>query len=94
MQAASMRARSTDPNTSHQAAANAAEFAGSHCERILKALEDIGSGTAPEIGQACGLTVVQVDRRLPELERAGRARVIAAGTVPLVRDGYRVWAGV
>lgn len=88
------RARSTDPVTSQEAAANAALFAGTHCERILAALEKLGSGTAQEIGKECGLTVVQCDRRLVELQRAGRALVLHGfDGKPLTRDGYRVWAG-
>lgn len=90
-----MRARSTDPATSHAAAANAHLFAGSHCDRILAALEELGSGTAHEIGAHCGLTVVQCDRRLVELQRAGRALVLPGlDGKPIVRAGFRVWAGV
>lgn len=92
---ARVRARSTDPSTSHEAAANAHLFAGSHCERIVATLADLGSGTAQEIGAHCGLTVVQCDRRLVELQRAGRALVLhGLDSKPITRDGYRVWAGV
>lgn len=87
-----MRARSTDPSTSHDAAAHAALFAKGHCSRILAALETLTSGTAAEISATCGLSVVQIDRRLPELERAGKVRVLEFMGKPMVRDGYRVWA--
>lgn len=90
--AITMRARSSDPATSHQAAANAAAFAGSQCVRILAALERLGSGTADDIGSACGLTVVQVDRRRKEMERAGLIRMLEIDGKPLVRNGYMVWA--
>lgn len=86
------RARRTDPVTSKAAAVNAERFAASHAGRILAALETLGTATAHEIAQQAGLTVVQVDRRLCELERAGRAHVITQGGVPLVRDGFRVWS--
>lgn len=38
-----------------------------------------------------GLSVVQVDRRLPELERAGKARPVMNGSTVYVVGGYRVW---
>lgn len=85
-----MRARLLDPQTSQQAAAQAAVFAGSHCERIQAALED-SPMSAKEISRATGLTVVQVDRRLPELERQGKTKVVKVDGIDLTRNGYRVW---
>lgn len=90
----SMRARSTDPSTSHQAAANAGNFADSHCSRILSALGSLGSATAGEISRHTGLTVEQCCRRLVELQREGLARVLQGiDSKPITRDGFRVWAG-
>jgi hypothetical protein len=88
------RSRSSDPITSHEAAANAVRFAGSHAERICAALEKLQSATAHELSEETGLTVVQVDRRLPELERAGKAYVLTMAGKAFVRDGFRVWAKV
>lgn len=88
------RARSSDPITSHEAAERAKAFAGTHAERILAALEEMGSGIAPEIGLETGLSVVQVDRRVAELERAGKVRVLMYAGKPLIRDGFRVLARV
>lgn len=85
-----MRARFFDPATSQDAAAKAAVFAGSHAQRIQAALAD-DQLTAKEISRATGLTVVQIDRRLPELERQGLAAVVRVGGVELSRKGYRVW---
>jgi predicted ArsR family transcriptional regulator len=85
-----MRARLLDPQTSQQAAAQAAVFAGSHCQRIQAALED-GPLSAKEISRITGLTVVQVDRRLPELERQGKTQVAKEGGIDMTRNGYRVW---
>ena len=85
-----MRARLLDPQTSQHAATQAAVFAGSHCERIQAALED-GPLTAKEISRATHLTVVQVDRRLPELERQGKTQVVKVDGIDLTRNGYRVW---
>jgi hypothetical protein len=87
-----VRARRTDPDTSHQAAADAAAFAGSHCERILRALSAVANATPHELTLSTGLTVVQLDRRLPELEKAGRARVVVdADGKPMQRGSARVW---
>lgn len=85
-----MRARLLDPQTSKHAAEQAALFSGSHCERITAALEG-GPLSAKEISRATGLTVVQVDRRLPELERQGKTQVAKEGGIDMTRNGYRVW---
>lgn len=86
-----LRVRAGDPLSSLHAADNAALFAGAHKERISAALDMLGSGTAHEIANATGLTVVQVDRRLPELKRDGVARVLEAGGQDVMRGGFRVW---
>lgn len=89
------RARSTDPETSHDAAANAEKFARTHAGRIAVALMAMGSGTADEIARITGLSVVQVDRRLPEMKSAGLARVLEGiDGKPLTRAGFRVWAAM
>lgn len=86
----SPRARATDPLTSHAAALRSERFAGSHCDRILAALNR-GPATAHELTDRTGLTVVQIDRRLPDLANAGRARVVLVNGQPLARGGARVW---
>ena len=87
-----LRARATDPMSSIQAADNAALFAGAHKERILAALDMLVTGTAHEIASATGLSVVQVDRRLPEMKRDGVARVLEVAGQDVIRGGFRVWA--
>jgi hypothetical protein len=62
------RARSTDPETSHQAARRVP--AGEHRRMILAAL-DGGPAGQSEIARRTGLTVAQVSKRLCELRRAG-----------------------
>lgn len=85
-----MRARLFDPITSHLAAAQAAAFAGSHSQRIQMALTE-SAMSAKEISRATGLTVVQIDRRLPELEREGVVAVVKVHGATVSREGYRVW---
>ena len=81
------RSRRTDPETSHKAAARASQFATSHAGRILLALQLHGPRSAHGLSLVIGLSVVQIDRRLPELKRMG-----LADTTGDVADGCRVWA--
>lgn len=87
--------RASDPISSALAAERTTEFAPSQCDRILAAVRGINArqlgATAAEIGEVCNLTVVQVDRRLPELRRAGRVTVLQYDGGDLMRGGYRCW---
>lgn len=87
-------ARATDPATSHAAAAQARTFAKSHSLRILECLRLYGRSTAKMLGTYTGLSVVQVDRRLPDLQRAGLARVVQVEGRDMERGGFRVWEAV
>jgi predicted transcriptional regulator len=89
------RARNSDPLSSHEAAENSAQFSGPHRMRILRALVARGPSTAHELQPYTGLTVVQIDRRLPELQTVGLADV---DTWPngqdVMRGNARVWKAV
>lgn len=87
------RARRTDPQTSHNAAKRAERFASTHKGRIIEALRH-GAATAHRLSQLTGLTVVQIDRRLPECEVEGLARPVVSGGAYLVSGGFRVWEAV
>ncbi len=80
------RARSSDPLTSVIAAKRASKFANSHRDRILAAFRGWTNLTAQDIAEKSGLTVVQVDRRLVEMQRAG-----VIETTGSARDGFRCW---
>lgn len=85
-------ARRNDPLTSYLAADRVKLFEGAHKERIIAALHMLGrQGTAAEIARFSGLQVVQVDRRLPELQREHRTRVVKNCGFDVIRNGYRVW---
>ena len=86
-----IRARRTDPQTSKDAAKNAKNFAATHKGRIVEALRGKAGLTAKFIAHDTGLTVEQIDRRLPELEAKGLAEVVRFGGVDMVFQGYRVW---
>ncbi len=80
-----VRARRTDPQTSHDAAKAAERFATTHMGRILAALKAHGPSTPAELADHTGLTVVQVCRRLPEAEAMRKAFPLGQ------RGGYRIW---
>lgn len=89
-----VRSRRTDPATSHEAARKAQRFASSHAGRILAALKE-GPRSAYGISVMTGLTVVQIDRRLPELERAGLAEPVKFDDGRCFTfGGFRVWKAV
>ena len=87
-------ARADDPAASHVAAARAEHFASSHAGRIHQALLVHGPMTKDEIADRTGLTPVQVDRRLPDLKRAGKAT--PEGSMRQSKAGVpeRVWMAV
>lgn len=61
------RARSTDPQTSHDAAASMVEGAKAQRERILEILRERGPMNAYEIDKAIGWRETTAGRRLKEL---------------------------
>jgi predicted transcriptional regulator len=86
------RVRSADPQTSVTAAINASRFANSHAGRILAALKTHGPRSAHELSQLIGLSIVQIDRRLPELAKQGLAKVVKLDDgADKVVAGCRVW---
>jgi DNA-binding transcriptional ArsR family regulator len=86
-----VRARRTDPSTSKTAAKNAERFAASHAGRILEELRK-GPRTAAGLSAMTGVTLVQIDRRLPEMEEAGLVETLDDGQGGAVSiGGYRIW---
>lgn len=86
-----LRVRANDPGTSVAAAEAAASFSARHRDRILEAL-GVYALSSHQIAARSGLTVVQVDRRLPELRRDRLIEPLLdeAGD-QIERHGYRVW---
>lgn len=86
------RVRASDPVSSVQAAERSTRFSETHKGRILAAMEKLGgSATAHEISASTGLSVVQIDRRLPELERDNLAEVVELAGEDVMRGGFRLW---
>lgn len=76
-------ARSTDPATSHQAAAAAKELQARHHRLILAALEQHGPMGKDGIASRTNLTAYQVGKRLTELGRVNAIR-LTGRTVPSI----------
>ncbi len=84
MDYASTRARSTDPETSHQAARFAtSQKAASERLSIYLAVCNNGPMTAREIAARTGLDYIEVQRRISEVTGLRKTEA--------VRDGCRVW---
>lgn len=84
-------ARRSDPATSKAAAAAAGELAKSHAEAIMACLKQYGYLTAEEIGDRTGLSMVQVARRLPDLEHLQLAEPIDRVKLTRSRRPARMW---
>ncbi len=82
------RARKGDPETSKAAAVKSTEFSATHAGRVMTCLYS-GPKGADAISRETGLTVVQVCRRLPDLQ----ARQLAEPTGDQV-NGFRVWRAI
>jgi hypothetical protein len=84
-------ARTSDPATSHDAANKALSFKSSHAKRILAVLRVYGPMASCQM-EVVGLSVVQADRRLYELERARLIVVATSENGNEIRvNGCRVW---
>ena len=90
-----VRARRSDPATSHQAAAKAEKFASSHAGRILAALQTHGPLSASQMYVFTGLSTVQCDRRRKEMIGAGLVRIKTMDDGhPVTHNGCEVWEAV
>jgi predicted ArsR family transcriptional regulator len=85
------RARTLDPETSHDAAASMTLAANRQCAQVLNALRSIREGGAEQIAEACGLDAYQVRKRTSELQDAGL--IETTGERRKTRSGRseRVW---
>lgn len=85
-------ARTSDPVTSHQAAAGAAEFAGAQRARVLEALPAGAELGAEEIGDLAGMDAYQVRKRLPELRALGQVHPTDRTRTTRGGRAERIWA--
>lgn len=86
-------ARSSDPETSHQAAAQAVELQAKHHRLILACLSEHGPmGKDGIAARVRGLDGVAVCRRLTELERTNRIRLTGRVVKSTSGRNEREWA--
>lgn len=83
-------ARSSDPATSHAAAAQAGGLASKHQRQILAALLE-GPAGASGIAWRCGLLPHQVNKRLNELAKSGRIVETGRTVTSSSGRGEREW---
>lgn len=90
-----IRARRTDPATSHRAAADSVRFVGSHAGRILQALRTHGPMSPKQMFHFTGLDVAQCDRRRKEMIEAGLVRIKTTNDgMSVTHEGCEVWEAV
>lgn len=87
-------ARRSDPSTSHAAAAKVAEFAGSHRAVIVAALAKHGPMTVDQIAARTKLQSQQINKRLPDLQRDGKAAPTGEERPSASGHMERVWRAV
>lgn len=90
-------ARSTDPITSHMAAARVSEFAGSHQEIILGVLKRFGPLDPEQLEFYTGIPAYAIRKRLPELQKTNLARPLSLDeAVSYTESGrrQRVWEAI
>lgn len=85
------RARRTDPATSHAAADAAARFWATQAGKVLDCLRKHGPQGKTNIARRTGLTGVQVDRRLPDLEARGLALPTSQTELSDAGREERIW---
>jgi hypothetical protein len=85
------RARSSDPQTSKQAASQAVELQADHCALILACLKRHGPASKDRIAALTRLTGTQVARRTCELAAAKRIRDTGEKATSMAGRLERVW---
>lgn len=87
-------ARNSDPSTSHQAAASAADLQQRHHDLIVRCLRPHGALGKDGIAARTRLDGVAVCRRLVELQRLGRVRPTGKCVQSTAGRAEREWEAV
>ena len=87
-------ARSTDPDTSHEAAARAASLVRDQQARVFGALPAGLELGAEQIGTEVNLQAYQVRKRLPELQSLGLVRTTGATRTTRSGRAERIWVRI
>lgn len=83
--------RSTDPQTSKEAAEKSREFSRGQCIKIIDCLKSHGSMGKTLIAEFSGIGDVAVARRLADLQKAGLAEPTKATQLSASGRNERVW---
>ena len=85
------RARTTDPETSHEAASRAGEFANTARQMIVGYLRQEGEATGDPLDEVFGWKHATANRRLPELREAGIVRMTERRAITRSGRAARIW---
>ena len=85
------RAGSTDPDTSHSAAARLTEFAAGHCRKIYAKLGSMETASAEQLGDALGMDPYAVRKRLADLAHAKLVEATKEKRMTRARRAERIW---
>lgn len=86
--------RRSDPETSKDAARRVREFAAGQCAEILTLLHKYGPMSPEQIASKLAIDKVAVCRRLPDLQKASKARPTGLTTGTIAGRRQRIWEAV
>lgn len=87
-------ARRSDPITSHLAAEQLSQFAGSHCDLILSALKQHGPMTCDEIAEVIYLLPHQINKRTADMHKKGTIKPNGEIRLSMAGRFERVWVAL
>lgn len=87
-------ARRSDPETSKDAASRVREFAAGQCAEILTMLHKYGPLSPEQIAAKLAIDKVAVCRRLPDLQKASKARPTGLTVATIAGRRQRVWQAI
>lgn len=87
-------ARRGDPETSKEAASRLRSFAAGQCAEILTMLHKYGPLSPEQIAAKLSIDKVAVCRRLPDLQKASKARPTGLTTGTIAGRRQRIWEAV
>lgn len=86
--------RASDPETSREAAARVREFASGQCAEILMLLHKYGPLSPEQIAAKLAIDKVAVCRRLPDLQKASKARPTGLTVATISGRRQRIWEAI
>ena len=87
-------ARRGDPETSKEAASRLRSFAAGQCAEILMLLHKYGPLSPEQIAAKLAIDKVAVCRRLPDLQKASKARPTGLTVATISGRRQRIWEAI